>query len=80
MLAFLVKESRSEDSDEEDDEEESEPSMEPTVDTGLEPSSPPAPVVTTTPRSSTPESPKGTTFFCGRYVAQPMSSNQLSRK
>ncbi|KAG8217725.1 hypothetical protein J3R82DRAFT_5884 [Butyriboletus roseoflavus] len=51
-------ESRSEDSDEEDDEEESEPSLEPMIDTGLEPSSPPAPVVTTTPRSSTPESPK----------------------
>ncbi|KAF8559783.1 WD40 repeat-like protein [Imleria badia] len=52
-------ESRSEDSDEEDDEEESEPSIEPTIDTGLEPSSPPAPAVTATPRSSsTPESPK----------------------
>ncbi|KAH0827166.1 hypothetical protein J3R83DRAFT_4857 [Lanmaoa asiatica] len=51
-------ESRSEDSDEEDEDEESEPSVEPTIDTGLEPSSPPAPAVTATPRSSTPESPK----------------------
>ncbi|KAF9227669.1 WD40 repeat-like protein [Gyrodon lividus] len=52
--------SRSEDSDDDDDEEESEPSIEPT---GLDPSSPPAVLVTTTskpasPRSSTPESPK----------------------
>ncbi|KAN0077083.1 WD40-repeat-containing domain protein [Tylopilus felleus] len=52
-------ESRSEDSDDDDDEEESEPSIEPTIDTGLQSSSPPAPVVTATPRSSsTPESPK----------------------
>lgn len=73
IFAFLVKESRSEDSDEEDDEEESEPSVEPTIDAGLEPSSPPAPAVTATPRSSTPESPKGTTILCERYVAQPCS-------
>ncbi|KAI9571332.1 WD40-repeat-containing domain protein [Boletus coccyginus] len=51
-------ESRSEDSDEEDDEEESEPSIEPMIQPGMELSSPPAPVVTATPRSSTPESPK----------------------
>ncbi|KAF8844476.1 WD40 repeat-like protein [Paxillus ammoniavirescens] len=54
--------SRSEDSDEEDDEEESEPSIELTIDTGLESSSPPVPVTTTSkpasPRSSTADSPK----------------------
>lgn len=77
MFAFFIKESRSEDSDEEDEEEESEPSVEPTIDTALEASSPPAPVVTASrpasPRSSTPESPKGTTNLCGCYVAQSCS-------
>ncbi|KIJ69288.1 hypothetical protein HYDPIDRAFT_105887 [Hydnomerulius pinastri MD-312] len=54
--------SPSEDSEEDDDEEESEPSIEQTIDTGLERSSPPVPVTSTSrpasPRSSTPESPK----------------------